>query len=327
MKRLLKTMMTGLASLALLGAASLAHAQYPSRQVNMIVAFPAGAPSDMVGRLMGRAIAEQTGQPVIVENVVGVGGSLGVVKAANAQVDGHTILVGSPLELIYAPLGISAAKNKPEDMRMAALVGRSVMVIAVRKDLPVNNMAELIEYAKKQSKPLSFGSTGVGSLYHLMAEDAARIGKFQALHAPYNGVAPYVKDLMGGVLDWGVLPAAGPVPGAIDAGQIKAIAVVAPAPIPRLPKVPSIRETIGYGSYDYSIWIGLQVSKNTPDAIAASLNSTVLAALAKPDVRKGLDAIGVIPAESMTLNALDSFYRDEIKAGAAVAKNVGLKPQ
>ncbi len=327
MKRFFKIMITGLASLVLLGASNLAHAQYPSRQVNMIVAFPAGAPSDMVGRLMGRAIAEQTGQPVIVENVVGVGGSLGVVKASNAQVDGHTILVGSPLELIYAPLGIAAAKNKPEDMRMAALVGRSVMVIAVRKDLPVNNMAELIEYAKKQSKPLSFGSTGVGSLYHLMAEDAARIGKFQALHAPYNGVAPYVKDLMGGVLDWGVLPAAGPVPGAIDAGQIKAIAVVAPAPIPRLPKVPSIRDTAGYGSYDYSIWIGLQVSKNTPDAIAASLNSTVLAALAKPDVRKGLDAIGVIPAQPMTLNALDSFYRDEIKAGAAVAKNVGLKAQ
>jgi tripartite-type tricarboxylate transporter receptor subunit TctC len=324
MKFGLKTFFAGV---VLLGMATLAHAQYPSRQVNMVVAFPAGGPSDVVARVMAKAISEQTNQPVIVENVVGVGGSLGVLKAANAPADGHTILAGSPLELIYTPLGVAAAKNKPEDMRMAALMGRTVMVIAVRKDLPVNTMAELVAYAKKADKPLAFGSTGVGSLYHLMAEDAAKIGGFKALHAPYNGLAPYLKDLMGGVLDWAVLPAAGPVPGAIDGGQIKAIAVVSGAPIARLPKVPSIRETSGFSNYDYSIWIGLQVSKNTPDAIAASLNSAVLAALAKPDVRKSVEAAGVVLAPPMTLNRLDSFYKEEIAAGAAVAKTVGLKPQ
>jgi tripartite-type tricarboxylate transporter receptor subunit TctC len=327
MKRSLKMWIASLMSLCALGAVSQAHAQYPARQVNMIVAFPAGGPSDVVARVMAKAISEHTSQPVIVENVVGVGGSLGVIKAANAPADGHTILAGSPLELIYTPLGVAAAKNKPEDMRMAALMGRTAMVIAVRKDLPVNTMAELIEYAKKAPQPLSFGSTGVGSLYHLMAEDAARIGGFKALHAPYNGLAPYLKDLMGGVLDWAVLPVAGPVPGAIDAGQVKAIAVVAPASIARLPKVPAIRETSGYGSYDYSIWIGLQVSKNTPDAIAAALNSAVLASLAKPDVRKAVEATGVILAPPMTLGRLDSFYKDEIAAGSAVAKAVGLKAQ
>jgi tripartite-type tricarboxylate transporter receptor subunit TctC len=327
MKTSLKMWMAGLMGLGLMVTAMQVHAQYPARQVNMIVAFPAGGPSDVVARVMAKAISEHTNQPVIVENVVGVGGSLGVIKAANAPADGHTILAGSPLELIYTPLGVAAAKNKPEDMRMAALMGRTAMVIAVRKDLPVNTMAELIEYAKKAPQPLSFGSTGVGSLYHLMAEDAARIGGFKALHAPYNGLAPYLKDLMGGVLDWAVLPVAGPVPGAIDAGQVKAIAVVAPAPIARLPKVPAIRETSGYSNYDYSIWIGLQVSKNTPDAIAAALNSAVLAALAKPDVRKSVEATGVILAPPMTLGRLDNFYKDEIAAGAAVAKAVGLKAQ
>ncbi len=327
MKTSLKMWMVGLMGLGLMIPAMQAQAQYPARQVNMIVAFPAGGPSDVVGRVMARAISEHTSQPVIVENVVGVGGSLGVIKAANAPADGHTILVGSPLELIYTPLGLAAAKNKPEDMRMAALMGRTPMVIAVRKDLPVNTMAEFIEYAKKADKPLAFGSTGVGSLYHLMAEDAARIGGFKGLHAPYNGLAPYLKDLMGGVLDWAVLPVAGPVPGAIDAGQVKAIAVVSAAPLARLPKVPVIRDTKGYGSYDYSIWIGLQVSKNTPDAIAASLNSAVLAALAKPDVRKAVEATGVVLAPPMTLGRLDSFYKEEIAAGAAVAKVVGLKAQ
>jgi tripartite-type tricarboxylate transporter receptor subunit TctC len=327
MKTSLKMWIAGLMGLGLLGAVSQAHAQYPARQVNMIVAFPAGGPSDVVARVMARALSEHTSQPVIVENVVGVGGALGVIKAANAPADGHTILAGSPLELIYTPLGVAAAKNKPEDMRMAALMGRTPMVIAVRKDLPVNTMAELIEYAKKAPQPLSFGSTGVGSLYHLMAEDAARIGGFKTLHAPYNGLAPYLKDLMGGVLDWAVLPVAGPVPGAIDAGQVKALAVVSPVPLARLPKVPVIRDTAGYGSYDYSIWIGLQVSKNTPDAIVAALNSAVLAAMAKPDVRKALEATGVVLAQPMTLGRLDSFYKEEIAAGAAVAKVVGLKAQ
>lgn len=327
MTRWMKTWAKSLCALALLGGFTAAHAQYPSRPMNMIVAFPAGGPSDVVGRVMAKAMQEQMGQPVIVENVVGVAGSLGVVKAANAQADGHTILAGSPLELIYTPLGVAAAKNKPEDMRMAALIGRTVMVIAVNKDLPVNTLAEFVDYAKKSSKPLAFGSTGVGSLYHLMGEDAARIGGAKVLHAPYNGLAPYLKDLIGGVLEWGILPLAGPVPGAIDAGQIKALAVVAPAPVARLPKVPSVRDTAGFGNYDYSIWLGLQVPKSTPDPLAATLNSAVLATLAKPEVRKALEATGMVIAPPMTLGRLDSFYRDEIAAGAAVAKSVGLKPQ
>ena len=129
------------ASLAL--AASVAAQTYPSKPVSMIVAFPAGGGSDVLGRAVGKGMAEVFGQPVIVENVVGVGGSLGVLKAANAQPDGYTLLAGSPLELIYTPLGVAAAKNKPEDMRLAALVGYTPIAIAVRKDLPVNTLASL----------------------------------------------------------------------------------------------------------------------------------------------------------------------------------------
>jgi tripartite-type tricarboxylate transporter receptor subunit TctC len=327
MKRSWRILMASLAGLMMLGAASQAHAQYPSRQVNMIVAFPAGGPSDVIGRVMAKALNEHWSQPVIVENVVGVGGSLGAVKAATAQADGYTILAGSPLELIYTPLGVAAAKNKPEDMRMAALIGRTTMAIVVRKDLPVNTLAEFIEYAKKSPKPLSYGSTGVGSLYHLMAEDALRIGGAQGLHVPYNGIAPYLKDLMGGVVDWGILPIGGPVPGTIDSGGVKALAITNSEPIARLPKVPLAKDTAGFGNYSYSIWIGLHVSKQVPDPIAAALNSAVMAALAKPDVRKAIEATSTIVAEPMRLSSLDSFYKNEIAAGAKVAASVGLKPQ
>ena len=145
---------------------------FPTKPISMIVAFPPGGGSDVLGRAIGKGMADVFGQPIIVENVVGVGGSLGVLKASNAQPDGYTLLAGSPLELIYTPLGVAAAKNKPEDMRLAALVGHTPIAIAVRKDLPVNTLDEFVAFAKKADKPLSFGSTGVGSLYHLMAEKA-----------------------------------------------------------------------------------------------------------------------------------------------------------
>lgn len=115
--------------------------------------------------------------------MVGVGGSLGVLKAANSTPDGYTILAGSPLKLIYTPLGVAAAKNKPEEMRMAALVGHTPNAIAVRKDLPVNTLEEFVAFAKKADKPLSFGSTGIGSLYHLMGEKALQISGAKGLHA------------------------------------------------------------------------------------------------------------------------------------------------
>ncbi len=156
-----------LASLALAG--SVAAQAFPVKPVSMVVAFPAGGGSDVLGRAVGKGMSEVFGQPVIVDNVVGVGGSLGVLKAANATPDGYTILAGSPLELIYTPLGVAAAKNKPEDMRLVALVGHTPIAIVVRKDLPVNTLEEFAALARKADKPLSFGSTGIGSLYHLMA--------------------------------------------------------------------------------------------------------------------------------------------------------------
>ncbi len=244
MNRVFKPLMAASAALCFLAMPMMATAQqFPSKPVSMIVAFPPGGGSDVLGRAVGKGMAEAFAQPVIVENVVGVGGSLGVLKAANATPDGHTILAGSPLELIYTPLGVAAAKNKPDDMKLAALVGHTPIAIAVRKDLPVNTLEEFVAYAKKADKPLSFGSTGIGSLYHLMAEKAMQTAGAKGLHAPYNGLAPYLKDLMGGVINFAAVPLVGPVLGAIEGGQIKALAVASNQPLARLPKLPVARAT------------------------------------------------------------------------------------
>ena len=324
----IKPLLAATAAIGMLSLPPAALAQsYPTKPVSMIVAFPAGGGSDVIGRIVARSMQDSLGQPLIVENVVGVGGSLGVLKAANATPDGYTILAGSPLELIYTPLGVAAAKNRPEDMRMAALVGHTPIAIVVRKDLPVSTLEEFVAFAKKAGKPLSFGSTGIGSLYHLMAEKALENAGAKGLHAPYNGLAPYLKDLMGGVLDFAVVPLVGPVLGAIDGGQIRALAVASPQSIARLPKLPPARNTKGFEDYQFSIWLGVQASAKTPEAQVAAIHKAVYAGLANPETRKTIEGAGMVIAEPMSLAQLDSFYKKEATTGAAIAKSINLQAQ
>ena len=308
-------------------AAAVVAQTFPSKPVSMIVAFPPGGGSDVLGRAVGKGMAEVFGQPIIVENVVGVGGSLGVIKAANAQPDGYTLLAGSPLELIYTPLGVAAAKNKPEDMRLAALVGHTPIAIAVRKDLPVNTLEEFVAFAKKAEKPLSYGSTGMGSLYHLMAEKALQTAGAHGLHAPYNGMAPYLKDLMGGVLDFAVVPLVGPVIGAIESGQIKVLALASSKPLARLPKLRLASATKGFEDYQFSIWIGVVASAKTPDSQVAAVHKATYTALNNPEIRKIIETAGSTVAEPMTLAQLDAFYKKETVTAAAIAKSIKLEPQ
>ncbi len=316
-----------LGMLALCGGAHAQAPTYPNKPVTMVVAFPAGGGSDVLGRAVAKNMQEHLGQAIVVENVVGAGGSIGVGKAANAAPDGYTILAGSPLELIYTPLGLAAAKNKPEDMRMVALVGHTPIAIAVKKDLPANTLEEFVALLKKAEKPLSYGSTGVGSLYHLMGEKALQISAAKGLHVPYPGLAPYLRDLMGGVLDFAVVPLVGPVLGAIDAGQIKVLAVASQQPIARLPKLPPARATKGFEDYQFSIWIGIQASAKTPDAQVNTLHKAAYAALTNADVRKTVETAGSVIAEPMTLAQLDAFYKKEAATGAAVAKSINLQAQ
>ncbi len=318
---------TAVAMIALTLSPSVSAQTFPSKPLTMIVAFPAGGGSDVIGRMVARSMQEPLGQTIIVENVVGVGGSLGVMKAANAAPDGYTLLAGSPLELIYTPLGVAAAKNKPEDMRMVALVGHTPLAIAVRKDLPVNTLEEFVALAKKADKPLSFGSTGVGSLYHLMAEKALQISGAKGLHAPYNGLAPYLKDLMGGVIDFAVVPMVGPVLGAAEGGQIKLLAVASPQSIARLPKLPPARNTKGFEDYVFSIWLGIQASPKTPEAQMAAIHKAVYAGLTNAKTRESIEASGTVIAEPMSLTQLDSFYKKEATIGVAIAKSINLQAQ
>jgi tripartite-type tricarboxylate transporter receptor subunit TctC len=293
----------------------------------MVVAFPAGGASDQVGRVMAKAMGENLNQTIIVENVVGAGGSIGVTKMLNAPADGYTMIAGSPLELILAPLGLAAAKNKPEDIRMIALAGRTSMVLVTRKDLGVNTFEEFVALSRKTDKPLSYASTGVGSLYHLMGEKFTAISGGKTLHIPFNGLAPMMTNLVGGQVDFAFAPIAGPVPGFIDSNGVKAIAVSSTEPVARIPKVPTIRVNKNYEDFVFSIWAGVHTSAKVSDAVAATLHKSAYAVMAQPETRKALEASGMVVGASMSLSELATFYAKETAMYQFTAKSIGLKAQ
>ena len=169
---------------------------YPNKLITMVVPYPAGGGSDFVARQIQPELGKQLGQQIMVENTGGVGGAIGVQKVLSGPADGYQLVLGSPMELILAPLGLVSVKYKPEELRLVAQLVTTNMILLTRKDLPVNNVQELIDLGK--TKELSYGSVGPGSLYHLVAERFTQLTKVRTLHVPYKGMAPVLADLMGG---------------------------------------------------------------------------------------------------------------------------------
>ncbi len=319
-----KQLLTGL--VLLVSGAAFAQT-FPSKPINMIVAFPAGGASDFVGRVMSKEMSVNLNQTIVVENVVGVAGSLGVLKAANATPDGYTLIAGSPLELILTPLGISAAKNKAEDVRMIAVAGRSDLMLAVRKDFPAATTEQFLAALKADPKGLSYGSTGIGSLYHLMGAKMIQTAGAKGLHVPFNGLAPVLQALGGGQIDFAFLPIAGPVPGYVEAGNVKAVSVASTTASPRFPKLPLITAVRGFEDFTFSIWAGIQTGAKVTDSVAAVLHKSAYDALANPEVKKQLEASGTYLLAPMSLAQLNAFYAKETAMYRAIAKSINLEAQ
>ena len=195
-----------IAGLLLLAAGAAFAQNYPSKPVSLMVPYPAGGPSDAAARIFTAPLGKELGQQVIVDNLGGVSGALAAQKVLAAPADGYYLFQGSPNEVILAPLANAAVKLKAEDFRLVHPVTDAVMVVVARKDLPANNMDELIALARKSAdKPLTYGSVGIGSLYHLILEDVQQRTGIQLIHAPYKGNAPLLPDIGGGQVDFAVL--------------------------------------------------------------------------------------------------------------------------
>jgi tripartite-type tricarboxylate transporter receptor subunit TctC len=318
------TLMTGL-----LLSASMALAQsYPTKPVNLMVPYPAGGPSDAIARIMNTALGKELGQQVLVENLGGVSGALAAQKVLAAPADGAYVFQGSPNEVILAPLANAAVKLKTEDFRLVHPVADAVMVFVTRKDLPVNSVDELIALARKSSdKPLTYGSVGIGSLYHLILENVQATTGVKLAHVPYKGNAPLLTDLGGGQVDFAVLVYSASMGALAEQGRLKVIGQLGAQRSDLLKNVPTANEGQALKNFAYKIWTGFMVPKNTPEDIVTRLHAAIGKTLQDPTVRSQLAAQTQVPSAPMTLAESAKFFDTETARYRDIAKQINLQPQ
>ncbi len=324
----IKTLLGGLLMAA--SAMSTAWANnYPAKPISLIVPYPAGGPSDFFARKVQPDAATQLGQqPIIIENLGGAGGSIGMSKLITAPADGYTVSLGSPMELVLAPMAIQGVKYKPEDFRLVAQFATTTTILAERNSLNIKTVDELLAYARRNAdKPLTYGSVGPGSLYHLIGEKFSQLTKVQTLHVPYRGIAPLLTDLMGGQIDMAFLPMAGSIPATLMDGKIQGLAVTSKTPHPLFRQFPAMAAMRGLEAMEFDIWAGIQVHRNTPDSIVNALNKAFYASAEMPETRKALEGSGNVVLPARTPAELARVYQSEIERYRAIARSINLQPQ
>lgn len=276
--------------ISLCGAQSV-HAQYPDRQVTMVVPFGAGGSTDIVGRIAAQALSQRLGQPVIVDNRGGAGGTVGTQAAAGMAPDGYAISVATTSTHVVGPLTNAAVKYDPvKDFKHIGMIAETPYVMVVSPKFNVNSVQEVIDYAKKNPGKLNFGSAGQGSTTHLAGLMFLAATGTEMEHIPYNSNAEATTAVMGDEVQvlFGSMPA---VLAQIKAGSIKALAVGTLNRSPELADVPTMQQA-GVAGYRASLWLGLAAPANTPDAVVARLNEALSASLDDAEVVKQLAANG-----------------------------------
>lgn len=322
---------TLLAAAAALGAAPAARAQAPAIPpvLTVMVPFPAGGASDLYARAVGPRMAKELGCTVIVENLPGASGSLAVAKVLTRAAAGDMLVLGSPTEMILAPATVQSARYKPEDFRPLALLSRSQLALYARGDLPQGNVDELVAWAKANpDKPLTYGSVGVGSIYHLAGQAFADAAGVPMNHVPYKGGAPLLQDLSGGHIDLVLLPANGDLARRVATGKLKALAVSGSTRSPVFPQVPAFAETRSLPRFStFDSWAGLFIPAASSTALADAIARAVLAALGDAEVQKQLQVVAGVPlGPALSEAQLAAFYGSEIERYTQAIRKAKLQP-
>lgn len=312
----------------LLVAAGAIADTYPAKPVGLMVPYPAGGPGDAIGRIFSTPLANELGQPVLVENLGGASGAIAAQKVLAAPADGYYVFQGGPNEVILSPLANASVRLKAEDFRLVAPIHDAVMVVVTRKDLPVNNVDELISLARKSSdKPLSYGSVGVGSLYHFIMEHVQQVTGIKTTHVPYKGNAPVLQDLGGGQVDFAVLVYSAAMGALADQGRLKVIGQLGAKRSELLKNVPAVSEGQALKSFHYTTWSGFMVPRNTPEPVVQRLHAAIGRTLKDPSVISQLRLQTQVPSSPMTLAEASKFFETETARYRALAKSINLQPQ
>ena len=283
-----------------------AQAQFPNRTIRVIVPFPAGATTDMLARLIANRMAERLGQSVVIENVGGGGGSIGADQVAKAPADGHTLLFGNiTFTTTTASLMFAGKARHTFDDFIPVSVGAYVpLLFLTNNDVPVKDLKEFVEYAKRSEKPLFYGSTGPGSILHLLAEVLKRDTGIKMDHVPYRGAAPLVTELLAGRIQFGGDQLSSSLFCALRSLKAMAVATKSAA----LPEVPTTRD-MGYPNLELQGWNGFLAPKGTPDAIVARIQQQVAEAVKRPDNAKRMTDVGAEPSGNTPAEMGDMLRR------------------
>jgi tripartite-type tricarboxylate transporter receptor subunit TctC len=299
-----------------------AQAAYPSKQVTIIVPYTAGGASDIGARMLAAELGKALGQPVVIDNVPGAGGALGVQKMLRAPADGHTLMYGSLSECVLVPLINPTVGYKSEDMLAVAMGGSAAAAFVVKPDFPANTMEEWIAYARKNPGKLSYGSPGIGTFQHLVAEVVkARTGTFM-LHIPYRGGANIMTDVVAGQIDIGVTT----VPNVIGLGaqgRVKILGVTSADRVAVLPGVAGFGETPSLKGMDLQSWNMVFAPRGVPDAALQKLNAAINAIVVLPSLAEQRRRLGATLLGPFTLAQAQAFLlkeRDTYRAAASRIK-------
>jgi len=324
------TMKTGMSTAVLLVVATalgwpsaFAQQKYPVRPIRILIPFPAAGAADTIGRTLAEPLSAQLGQTIVIDNRPGAAGRLATEMLARAEPDGYTLLVGGVGPLAISP---SLYKKLPYDAERDFLpltrAAEIINVMVVNPSSGVGNVRQFIDWAKKRSADVRFGSSGPGQLDHLAAEFFQRLVGIQMTHVPYKGGGPALVDLISGDLQVMFSTYVVAVPH-VKSGRLRALAVTTAQRQPLLPELPPLGETVA--GFDISNWNGIFAPAKTPRQIADRLFVEINKAMRAPEVKKRQNAAGIEPGGSPSRAEFAKFIREDAARWAKIIRDAGIK--
>jgi len=299
-----------------------AEPRYPTKPIRLIVAYPAGGPSDIVGRSTAQRVGEVLGTTIVVENRAGAGGNVGFEYVAKAVPDGYTLLLAAGAMTIAPSIYPKLGYDVVRDLAPISLVADSTFVLLVHPAVPARNVKDLIALARARPGVLNVASAGLGSPPHLASELFQSMVKAKLVHVPYKGAAPALTALLGGEIDlyFGGISSAVPH---VKSNRLRGLGVTSRKRSIALPELPTLDES-GLAGFDISTWFGLMAPAGTPPEIIARLNAATVKAVALPEMRDTLLALGFEPL-SNSPEQFAAHVKAEVKKFATIVKASGAK--
>lgn len=315
--------MRALMALALLVAATAAAQTYPSKTIRIVVPWPAGQATDLVVREVAEQLSRSLGQAVVIDNRAGAGGRIGTDLVAKAAPDGYTLLGGSSGPVTVGPLLQKVPYDVDRQLVAVHCLSLSALVLVTHPTFSANSAAELIAEVKRQPGALTFASSGIGSMSHLVGEYFLSMDNLQVSHVPYKGSMPALNDVIGGQITYAFDTVSATLP-FVRAGKLKALGVSTRARVPAMPQVPTLAEQLGPTQWDMGTWTALMAPAGTPRAILERLSRETEAVLKRPDTQERLSSLGV-SGFSKPAPECAAYLKSEQQRYAALIRAKGIR--